>query len=580
MSKTVAQIYATNPTTVVADTDLYYLVQSPYTPGTDAAISGASLKAVFGGGGTINPGLINQLGYYAASGSAISGLATLASGTLITSAGGVPSISQTLPSIVQGNITSLGTITSGAWNGTVITGTFGGTGVNNGASTITLGGSLTTSGAFASTFTMTNTTSVTFPTSGTLATTAQLLASPLTTKGDIWVWTTTNARLAVATGDGKILQVSSGAASGLAYSTPTYPSASGASGAVLISDATNYVASTSLWPNTVGTSGKVVISNGTSNVYSTPTFPNASSASGIFMISDGTNWVPSTSTIPTSAGATANKILLSNGTNYVLSTPTFPNASATSGKITQSDGTNWIASSATWPTAATSGKIIFGNGTNYVESTPTYPNASATTRKIIVSDGTNFVASTETWAVPGSSGNILTSDGTNWTSAAASTSLPAGTLFNFQATTLNTTVTVTGGSYADITGLSVAITPTSSSNKVLVRAVIQFGIGSAVVTPGFQLVRGSTAIGIGASAGSRTLVGSSVYNATAGNTMATTILEWLDSPATTSSTTYKVQCLDFSGNSGTVYLNRSTTDANAATSERAASMISVCEVHS
>ncbi len=52
----------------------------------------------------------------------------------------------------------------------------GGTGVNNGASTITLGGSLTTSGAFASTFTMTAATSVTFPTSGTLATTAQVMA--------------------------------------------------------------------------------------------------------------------------------------------------------------------------------------------------------------------------------------------------------------------------------------------------------------------------------------------------------------------------------------------------------------------
>jgi hypothetical protein len=50
----------------------------------------------------------------------------------------------------------------------------GGTGVNNGASTLTLGGSLTTAGAFASTFTMTGTTNVTFPTSGTLATTSQL----------------------------------------------------------------------------------------------------------------------------------------------------------------------------------------------------------------------------------------------------------------------------------------------------------------------------------------------------------------------------------------------------------------------
>ena len=69
------------------------------------------------------------------------------------------------------------------WTGT-LSGTRGGTGVNNGASTITLGGSLTTSGAFASTFTMTGITSVTFPTSGTLATTAQLPTPAALTKTD------------------------------------------------------------------------------------------------------------------------------------------------------------------------------------------------------------------------------------------------------------------------------------------------------------------------------------------------------------------------------------------------------------
>jgi len=179
MSMTVAQIFAINPTTVLADTDLYYLVQSPYTPGTDAAITGASLKAAFGASGTINPGLINQLGYYAASGSALSGLATLANGTLITSAGGAPSISQTLPSAVQGNITTLGTITSGIWHGTIISPIFGGTGINNGASTITIGGAFALAGAFAFTGTLTSATNVTFPTSGTLATTSQLPSLPL-----------------------------------------------------------------------------------------------------------------------------------------------------------------------------------------------------------------------------------------------------------------------------------------------------------------------------------------------------------------------------------------------------------------
>jgi hypothetical protein len=168
------------------------------------------------------------------------------------------------------------------------------------------------------------------------------IGSPLTTKGDIYTFSTVNARLAVGATDGQILQVSSGAATGLAWSTPTYPSAS-------------------------GTSGKFLISDGTNNVYST-------------------------STIPTSAGATANKVLLSNGTNYVLSTPTFPNASATSGKIIISDGTNWIASTPTYPnTSGTAGKILRSDGTNNVYSTSTFSDTySAST--LLYSNGANTVA--------------------------------------------------------------------------------------------------------------------------------------------------------------------------------------------
>jgi hypothetical protein len=52
---------------------------------------------------------INQL-LYSSSANAITGLATANNGVLITSAGGVPSISLTLPSAVQGNITQLGTV--------------------------------------------------------------------------------------------------------------------------------------------------------------------------------------------------------------------------------------------------------------------------------------------------------------------------------------------------------------------------------------------------------------------------------------------------------------------------------------
>lgn len=75
----------------------------------------------------------------------------------------------------QSSITTLGTISTGVWNGTIVGATYGGTGVNNGASTITIGGNVAFSGAFTFAGTITGNTAVTFPTSGTLATTAQIL---------------------------------------------------------------------------------------------------------------------------------------------------------------------------------------------------------------------------------------------------------------------------------------------------------------------------------------------------------------------------------------------------------------------
>jgi hypothetical protein len=112
---------------------------------------------------------------------------TSVSGTAnrITSTGGnTPVIDIAATYVGQTSITTLGTIATGVWQGTVVGATYGGTGVNNGASTITLGGSLTTVGAFASTFTMTGVTGVTFPTSGTLATTAQIPTGAALTKTD------------------------------------------------------------------------------------------------------------------------------------------------------------------------------------------------------------------------------------------------------------------------------------------------------------------------------------------------------------------------------------------------------------
>jgi len=71
-----------------------------------------------------------------------------------------------------GNITTVGTITAGTWNGTTISPTKGGTGIANGANnTITFTGNYTLG------LTLSANTSLTLPTSGTLATTSDKLSA-------------------------------------------------------------------------------------------------------------------------------------------------------------------------------------------------------------------------------------------------------------------------------------------------------------------------------------------------------------------------------------------------------------------
>jgi hypothetical protein len=74
--------------------------------------------------------------------------------------------------VVGSSLTSVGTIGTGVWQGTVVGPTYGGTGVNNGSSTITIGGNFTHTGAHTLGLTTTANTSVTLPTTGTLATLA------------------------------------------------------------------------------------------------------------------------------------------------------------------------------------------------------------------------------------------------------------------------------------------------------------------------------------------------------------------------------------------------------------------------
>lgn len=136
------------------------------------------------------------------------------------------------------------------------------------------------------------------------------------------------------------------------------------------------------------------------------------------------------------------------------------------------------------------------------------------------------------------------------------------------------TFSVSSGSYTDVTGLSVSITPSATSSKVLVFASINGSQDVGVNDSALQLVRGSTAIAIGDASGSH-VQASSMFQAYFAGSSDFVGITFLDSPATTSSTTYKIQVRSVTGASPT-YINRSKTDG--ATAPRTVSSITVMEI--
>ena len=143
------------------------------------------------------------------------------------------------------------------------------------------------------------------------------------------------------------------------------------------------------------------------------------------------------------------------------------------------------------------------------------------------------------------------------------------------------TLSSSNGTFTDVTGLSVSITPTSTSSKIFITANVNISgdnrYGSLI------FVRDSTAIGIGDADGSRTRVAvSSHRNPSATNDhhiMHNSSTSFLDSPNTTSATTYKIQIANtYAAGGYTVHINRGSTDANADYAHRGASTITVMEV--
>jgi hypothetical protein len=148
-----------------------------------------------------------------------------------------------------------------------------------------------------------------------------------------------------------------------------------------------------------------------------------------------------------------------------------------------------------------------------------------------------------------------------------------------------TSGTINAGAEADITGLSASITPSSTSSQILVVANVT---GAMLATglanqPAFaiKLYRGATGINVGNTAGSRTRVTAHAGHTAAVAGMANVNSMFLDSPSTTSATTYKIAFVNasFTNSTGVFYCNfASAFDTDAAYTPRTASSLTLFEV--
>ena len=155
------------------------------------------------------------------------------------------------------------------------------------------------------------------------------------------------------------------------------------------------------------------------------------------------------------------------------------------------------------------------------------------------------------------SGNISASILTSGTVPSARQ--PTGSVLQVVNATYSTQASTTSSTYAD-TGLTASITPSSSTSKILVivdcaDCANAYTNGSLL---GLRLIRGSTPL--------ITFSGYGGFNTGGAFTMdfGSCTTTYLDSPATTSSTAYKVQIAS-TNNTGTMFINYTTSGVSTIT---------------
>lgn len=177
------------------------------------------------------------------------------------------------------------------------------------------------------------------------------------------------------------------------------------------------------------------------------------------------------------------------------------------------------------------------------------------------------VAGSTVLDLPAVSGTFITTASSGQSIPKAA--LPTGSVLQVVSTNKVDVTSSTSTSYADITGMSVSITPTSATSKILVMFSANISDSAGTNNTLLRLVRGGTNLAVGTDGVSNN--GTNFIRVPDNLTVYCASMNFLDSPATTSSTTYKLQWIV---PTGTIYLNRRGSDNNFGTS----STITVMEI--
>ena len=372
-----SNVATTNQTTVSAATGVVTigLASNPVLPGTAGVTlpqgdtstrAGAAGTIRFNGQTSVFEGTVDGTNWATFESSAI-GVISVA-GTL-----GYITCSSTTGNVVvnidpayigQSSITTVGTVTSGYWHAGILAGTYGGTGINNGASTITIGGNFSTVGAYTAALTCTANTAVTLPVSGTLATTSQIPAFPLSMSNG-------GANAALTASNGGIVY-STASALGILSGTAT------ANQMLLSGSSTTPIWSTVTHPTT--TTANQLLYSSAANTLAGLATANSS------VLTTNSSGVPSWTTFNTSNLADANITSLSdkNIYRYSLAAGKWQNTAdltvvegqittllVSTGVLKNTTGTTQNTTIVTAYTDGTDSNILHGNNTSPSNETPT-----------------------------------------------------------------------------------------------------------------------------------------------------------------------------------------------------------------